>query len=223
MLLKMINHDIRSPFNRIFALLQLLEMEEHAIEGNPKDYIQSMYLSTLSGLEMVRNLSDMREIDAEEVSLDVHSFELETVIQRAVRSYSKQIELKSLKIEIHSKPDRNPISSDAFYVQRVIENVISNAIKFSKDGEMIKIQISKNEDSYIIDVVDTGEGVKAEEEHLLFKKFGKASSIATGGEGSLGLGLYNCTQFLKSLKGKIELNRHAIMGSTFRIELPASI
>ena len=223
LLLKLINHDIRSPFNRIFALLQLMEMESDMLDGNKKDYIHSMYLSTLSGLEMIRNLRDMREVDAEEVSLDVGDFELLEAINKSIRSFSKHIELKNQQILIHSTVDQTPIFSDEYYVQRVFENVLSNAIKFSKEGETIKIDISKNEQVYCIEIVDRGEGIKVQEEHLLFEKYKKLSSIASGGEGSLGLGLYNCSRYLEMLKGKISLRRNTIMGSAFRIELPQSI
>ena len=66
-LLKLVNHDIRSPFNRIFALLQLFEMESGEVSDQQKEYLDSMYLSILSGLEMIQNLRDMREIDAENI------------------------------------------------------------------------------------------------------------------------------------------------------------
>ena len=222
-LLKLINHDIRSPFNRIFALLQLFELEDNELQGNKKEYIHSMYLSTLSGLEMITNLRDMREIDAGNISIDKTEFDLIAAIKKSIRSYSKQIELKGQQVQIHTFLENISIVSDEYFVQRVIENVLSNAIKFSKLGDKIDISIEKNEDSYLIEIQDSGAGIKTGEEHLLFAKFKKLSNIATGGEGSLGLGLYNTKSFLNPLKGKISLIRKKLIGSSFRIELPIKI
>lgn len=219
-LLKLVNHDIRSPFNRIFALLQLFEMESTNISDQQRAYIDSMYLSISSGLEMITNLRDMREIDAGFIEIDKAQFDLVNAIDKAIRSYSKQIEVKNLLVKTKLSINNAPIESDPYFVQRVIENVLSNAIKFSKADRQIVIRLNRKEKSYIIEIQDFGDGIKSEEEHLLYQKFEKLSSIATGGEGSLGLGLYNTVYFLEKLKGTIALKRNDQPGSSFIINLP---
>jgi K+-sensing histidine kinase KdpD len=219
-LLKLVNHDIRSPFNRIFALLQLFEMEKMEFTSLQKEYINSMYLSILSGLEMITNLRDMREIDADNIEIDKTSFDLINTIQKAIRSFSKQTEIKNLDIKIDLNIDHAPIISDEYFVQRTIENVLSNAIKFSREGKEIYIRLNNNENSYAIEIQDYGDGIKVEEEYMLYQKFKKLSSVATGGEGSLGLGLHNTTYFIKKLNGTINLQRNNLPGSSFIIDLP---
>lgn len=219
-LLKLVNHDIRSPFNRIFALLQLFEMESNEISSRQKEYLDLMYLSILSGLEMIRNLRDMREIDAENIEIDKTEFDLVNTIQKAIRSFFKQIELKKLKIISELSIEKAPLISDEYYVQRVIENVLSNAIKFSTEKKEIIVRLKNNDTEFLIEIQDFGDGIKQDEEELLFKKFKKLSNIASGGEGSLGLGLYNTAYFLERLKGSITLNRNAKNGSSFIIRLP---
>jgi signal transduction histidine kinase len=206
-LLKMVSHDIRSPFNRIFALLQLFEMESVDISEQQKEYIDAMYLSSLSGLEMIQNLKDMREIDARNIEIDHEEFDLTNTVQKAINSFFKQIELKKLNIVAELDVENAQLLSDEYYVKRVIQNVMSNAVKFSKHEKDIIIRLKKNDAGYVIEVQDFGDGIKEEEEHLLFKKFEKLSSIASGGEGSLGLGLNNSLYFLNKLKGKITLQR----------------
>lgn len=219
-LLKLINHDIRSPFNRIFALLQLFEMESGEISNQQKEYIDSMYLSILSGLEMIQNLRDMREIDAGNIEIDTAEFDLVKTIQKSIKTYYKQIELKKINIINDLSFESAQLHSDEYFVQRVIENVLSNAIKFSKEEKDIIIRVKKGDDAFLIEIQDFGEGIKQEEEHLLFKKFKVLSSIASGGAGSLGLGLYNTKYFLNKLKGSISLNRKNEIGSSFTIKLP---
>lgn len=219
-LLKLINHDIRSPFNRVFALLQLFEMESHDSSPLQQKYIDSMYLSILSALELIQNLRDMREIDAGNVEIDCDEFDVAEIMQLSVRSFSKQIELKKLNISIEILADKTFMDSDAFFVQRVIENVLSNAVKFSKEGEEIWMSLRVEDQKFLVEIQDFGEGIKHEEEHFLFLKFKKLSSFATAGESSLGLGLYNATYFVNRLGGTISLVRKGGLGSTFVISLP---
>lgn len=219
-LLKLVNHDIRSPFNRIFALLQLFEMESKEVSGIQREYIDSMYISLLSGLEMITNLRDMREIDAGNIVIDRNHFDLINIIQKSIRTFSKQTEVKKLSIITHLSIKAAPIFSDEYFVQRIIENVLSNAIKYSKPGKEIIISVNENEENYLVEIRDFGDGIKEEEEHLLFEKFKKLSSIASGGEGCIGLGLHNTLFFINKLNGSIKLKRDAQPGSIFSIELP---
>ena len=219
-LLKLINHDIRSPLNRVFALVQLFEMESSEVSNQQKEYLDAIYLSILSGLEMIRNLRDMREIDAENIEMDQTDFDLVNTIQKAIRSFSKQSEIKKLKIKFEKSTEETKSFSDEYYVQRVIENVLSNAIKFSKEEKDIIVRLKNGEKGFVVEIQDFGDGIKQEEENLLYKKFEKLSSIASGGEGSLGLGLYNTHYFLNKLNGSISLNRNGELGSSFIIQLP---
>ena len=219
-LLKLVNHDIRSPFNRIFALLQLFEMESSDISSQQKEYLDSMYLSILSGLEMIQNLRDMREIDAGNIEIDKTEFDLVNTIQNAIKSFFKQVEIKKMNIVTELSIEEAQLVSDEYYVQRVIENVLSNAIKFSKEEKDIIVRLKNNDHGFLVEIKDFGDGINQDEEHLLFKKFKKLSSIASGGEGSLGLGLHNTVYFLKRLKGSITLNKGDEIGSSFTIKLP---
>ncbi len=219
-LLKLINHDIRSPFNRVFALLHLFELESEGATEQQKEYIDSMYFSILSGLEMIQNLRDMREIDAGRIQVDAHEFDLINTIYKAIRSYSKQIELKKLNLITELPPDAIMTDTDEYLLQRVLENVLSNAVKFSKNGKDIIVSLQQKNKDILIEIQDMGEGIKQNEEHLLFEKFKKASSVATGGEGSLGLGLYNARFFIEKLNGEITLNRNGKPGTSFIIRLP---
>ena len=219
-LLKLVNHDIRSPFNRVFALLQLFEMESGSLSERQKEYMDSMYLSILSGLEMITNLRDMREIDAGKIEVDIIQFDLLDIIQKAVRSFSKQVEIKRQNIIVSNDLDQAPIKSDAYFVERIIENVLSNAVKFSKYEKEIHLALNEKDQLYIIEIQDAGDGIKEDEEYLLYERYKKLSNASTGGEGCIGLGLYNTNYLIKKLNGRVQLNRNSQPGSSFVIELP---
>lgn len=222
-LLKLINHDIRSPFNRLFALLQLFELESGELSDQQNEYLDSMYLSILSGLEMIQNLRDMRELDANHIEIVPSEINVKDIIEASIRTFSKQIELKQIQIFTKYEGDQFAINTDGYYLQRVVENVFSNAIKFSKEGKKVEVVVHADDLSLSISIRDFGEGIKHDEEMMLFQKFKKLSSFATGGEGSLGLGLYNAMAIIKMMNGNISLNREVEPGALFTISVPIGI
>ena len=219
-LLKLINHDIRSPFNRLYALLQLFELDSGKLTPQQEEYMNSMYLSILSGLEMIQNLRDMREIDAGNIVITNERISLPEIIRNSIRSFSKQMELKKIGVKIESVDDDTEIVTDGYYLQRVTENVLSNAIKFSKSGKDVLVNAKCINDTCNIEITDFGEGIKQNEAHMLFQKFKKLSSFATGGEGSLGLGLHNARAIITMMNGNIFRNENINQGSSFIISIP---
>lgn len=221
-LLKLINHDIRSPFNRLFALLQLFELDSGELTPQQEEYMNSMYLSILSGLEMIQNLRDMREIDAGNIEITNDIISLPEVLQNSVRSFSKQMELKKIVVKLESIVNGEEIVADGYYLQRVVENVLSNAIKFSKSGKEVLVNARCTDGTCFIEIKDFGEGIKQNEAHMLFQKFKKLSSFATGGEGSLGLGLHNARAIITMMNGDIFQNENVHQGSSFIISIPVN-
>ena len=218
-LLKIISHDIRSPFNRLFALLQLFEMESKEPSDAQRQYTDSMYLSLLSGLEMIQNLKDLRELDFN--TLEIHQEEkpVNEIFHNIIRTFSQRMQLKNQTIA-YDESSALKVKGDAFLIGRIIENLVSNALKFSPPGKETKVICQVSADNFEIAVRDDGVGIKPEEEPMLFKKFSKLSSIATGGEGSLGLGLYNAQHFAKLMQGDILFKRTNKRGAEFVLQLP---
>jgi signal transduction histidine kinase len=206
-LTKLSNHDIWPLFNRPIDLGQLFELESGELSDQQNEYLDSMYLSILSGLEMIQNLRDMRELDANHIEIVPSEINVKDIIDASIRTFSKQIELKQIQIFTKYEGDQFSINTDGYYLQRVVENVFSNAIKFSKEGKKVEVVVHADDLSLSISIRDFGEGIKHDEEMMLFQKFKKLSSFATGGEGSLGLGLYNAMAIIKMMNGNISLNR----------------
>ncbi len=218
-LLKIISHDIRSPFNRLYALLQLFEMESENISEQQHQYINSMYLSLLSGLEMIQNLKDLREIDFESIEVHQETIPFSELIKDVLRIFSQRIQLKGQSVN-YEVNENNSVYGDPFLIGRILESLISNALKFSKSEKGIKIIYQAFDDNFEIIIKDYGEGIKPQEESMLFQRFSKLSSIATGGEGSLGLGLYNARFFAGLMGGDVFYKRPNEMGSEFILRLP---
>jgi signal transduction histidine kinase len=205
----------------VYALLQLFEMTAGPIEGESAEYVRSMHLTILSGLESIQNLRDMREIDFEDMEVSMGSVSIGTAANLALRPISQRLQLKNQHIDMQGL-DEVVIQSDEFLVSRVLENLFSNASKFSKAGKTIRISAEIVDGYCEVSVADEGEGIKEEEEAGLYERFKKLSPLPTAGESAVGLGLSNAQAMAKMLGGTIELRRPPQQGSVFVLRIPAS-
>lgn len=220
-LLKIISHDIRSPFNKIHALIQLMKMDEDNLSGDQLEYLSSMHQTVMNGLELIRNLHDIRMIDEENVSISKEQVDLVTVIRKSISNFEELAAMKKIKLFFKTSLKNAPIKTDDHYLQRAIENLISNAIKFSFGGKPVNMSLDLEDKIYTFQITDYGQGIKAEEVNLLFKRFSKLSSQPTKGENSAGLGLYLAKNFVNKLDGEIFYHNEDKGMTSFVIQLPS--
>lgn len=220
-LLKIISHDIRSPFNKVHALIQLMKMDEDTLSKDQQEYLKSMHITIMSGLELVRNLHDSRLIDEKRVDISKEKTDLFMIVGKAVSNFEDLAELKNIKIKLVNNCRKAELLTDAYYLQRAIENLISNAIKYSYEDKPIIVTLDAEDNIYSVKVDDFGQGIRPDEVKLLFTKFLKLSGKTTKGESSTGLGLYLSDYFIRQLGGEIFYRNEQKGMTSFVIQLPA--
>jgi len=219
-LLKIISHDIRSPFNRMFALLQLFEFEFDAVTPEQKQYIDQMYMSVFGGMEMVKNLRDSRAIDEGKISIYAESINVKSVLDEALKGLSTQAKLKGINIEVKTDSKDPDITGDRTLLLKIFENILSNGIKYSEKNAEVFIDLETEEDRVILSFTDSGLGIPEEEIDQAFDKFKKLSTLPTLGENTSGLGLYLSKHYLDLMNGKIELRNGENAGLVVTLEFP---
>ncbi len=202
-LLKIISHDIRSPFAQLFALIQMFEMEAAQIPARQKEYIDKMYMAVLGGTEMIKNLHDSRSLDNGNITLNPEKFSIQKAIQRAIRNFTIQSVIKKITVIYEGREPDSEIFADKIIFLKVMDIVLSNAIKYSVPGSQVEVGQGLEEGKNIITVTDHGPGIPEEELRLIFKKFQKLSTKPTLGESTTGLGMYLASEFMKMIEGKI--------------------
>ena len=127
---------------------------------------------------------------------------------------------KSIQIITHFFSAPIDISIDVDRIERVITNLVNNAVKFSPDGSKIFIQVSADDRYARIIITDQGIGIPKEKQALIFDMFSKAQRLGTSGEKSFGMGLSICKQIIEQHHGNIYVQSEEHKGSTFTVELP---
>ena len=219
-LMNIVAHDLKSPLNQIYGLANIIEMEG-GLAPQQQEYIQLMKEATRSGLDLITDLLDVNELEEIKDLPKKEWLNVEEVIKSKIKSFQEAADSKSIRIEYHNHVTEK-IFSDATYLGRILDNLVSNAIKFSPKSTSIYLSSSVKSNILILNVKDEGPGFSANDKQFLFQKFKKLSARPTGGESSNGLGLAIVKTLVDRLNGEINLVSHSGKGSQFEVKIPAS-
>jgi two-component system sensor histidine kinase VicK len=215
-LLGTVAHDLRNPIAAVETLAMMMEMED--IDEDTQDTLNLMKASCIRARTIIDDLleSARNENPTEFITTET---ELNSLIRDNIEVWKIQKEAKNT-IELISSisPAYALINHEKF--KRVLDNLIGNALKFSKEKSKIEVFLSKRNQRIIIEVKDRGLGISKDMLPIIFTPFSKAGRTGLKGEQSTGLGLSIVKQIIEKHKGKIEVESEVGKGSTFRIVLP---
>lgn len=221
-----ISHELRTPVNVIMSALQMCDIfkREDSFEKN-KDklnrYFSIMKQNCYRLIKLVNNLIDITRIDSGYLSLDLNNYNIVNVVEDIILSVSDYIENKGINLIFDTEFEEKTIACDPDKIERIMLNLLSNSIKFTKPGGSIFVNIKEEGKSVIISVKDTGIGIPIEKQKIIFDRFVQVDkSLSRNNEGS-GIGLSLVKSLVEMHGGTITLNSIPDMGSQFIIKLPA--
>jgi two-component system sensor histidine kinase/response regulator len=138
----------------------------------------------------------------------------------AVQQYREAAERKQLDIQAHLAEQNTAVTVDAVALDQVLDNLLSNALKFSPTSKQIVVTVSSDETHVWCQVRDQGPGFTAEDKQRMFRRYGRLSARPTGGEPSTGLGLSIVHKLVRAMNGELTCESVAGAGTTFTIRLP---
>lgn len=213
-----VSHDLKGPFNRIFAIMQLMSMSGDNLTDDQKEYVGKIHQIAVDGLNMVRNLLDSRQIDEKILDLTLEPIELKPFVSSFVKNFRSVADRK--KINLHFKsPDGVVVMADRLYLSRILDNLLSNAIKFSEKEKNVTVSIENSGEQVLLTVTDEGPGISEEDQKKLYRKFQKLTARPTGGESSTGLGLSIVKTLIEKMGGSISCKSQLDKGAAFTISL----
>ncbi len=222
-LISLVSHDLRSPLNRAFALAELLLMDQETLTDFQKDYLEKMRLVIADGLAMMRNLVDYRNLEFRSIDIMTDKINVSEFVNKLAHEFQTTADKKGISLSIQHT-DNLLIATDKQCLDRVVSNLLSNALKFSKSGKKVFLRTFKNpNDSITIEIEDEIGGFTPEEQATLFTKFKKYKAQPTGNESSTGLGLYIAHEMAVRIGGTISYKSKGDSGSIFTIVLPLAV
>lgn len=217
------SHELRTPLNAILGFSQLLELDAQKILTlKQKEYLDDVMRGGSHLLDLVNELLDLAKIESNEVRLDIRPVDVAAVVEDCLR-LSEPMRMKREVNVLNNLVERPPahLMVDEVRLKQVMLNLISNAIRFNKDGGTVTIDGAvSNGGLFHLSVRDTGRGIPDESHGEIFHMFhqiGGSPELATEGTG---VGLYVSKLLIERMNGIIGFESEYGVGSTFWIELP---
>jgi len=221
--ISLISHEFKTPLNVIYSAIQLIEyVYFDKIPERVQELIGNIKQNTFRQLRLSNNLLDITRINSGHIKLNMKNVDivfLSKVITESVELYAKQ---KDIQISFKSNVESKIISMDEEKFERIMLNLLSNAMKFTESGGKIIVLLHENKRCNFVQikVTDTGIGIPKDKQEIIFEKFGQVdNNLSRQAEGT-GIGLSLVKLLVDVLGGTIEVESELGEGSTFIITLP---
>jgi len=215
-------HDLRSPLTAVKGFSEEILVEPGMDRAELVDLARRIKDEADRMVEMVQNLLDVNAIERGELRANPSPCPLSELVRSVVGSYQPRAAAKQQAICIDDQDAPVVAFGDPALTRQVVDNLISNAIKYSPRGKNIRVRLHASSGLAHCEVQDEGPGLSAEDQERLFGKFARLSAKPTAGEPSIGLGLSIVKRLVEAMNGRVWCESEPGRGATFVLALPAS-
>jgi signal transduction histidine kinase/DNA-binding response OmpR family regulator len=221
------SHELRTPMNAIIGYSEML-MEDAEDQGNESavDDLKKIHTAGTHLLSLINDVLDISKIEAGKMDLFLETFEIAALVNGVVSTIDTLIKNNGNELIVTIDPSLTDMHADATKVRQALFNLLSNAAKFTHEGEIhLRVQGEEvdGESWILISVSDTGIGIPPEKLDLVFEEFSQADGSTTRDYGGTGLGLAISRRFCQMMNGDISVTSTVGDGSTFMVRLPVAV
>lgn len=215
------SHEIRTPLNAILGNLELLE---YSALDSQRDRLTVIRHASDNLLAIISDVLDFSKIEAGEMHVERIEFDLADIITHSLAIFAPVAQAKG--ITLVGEPGNAitlPAVGDPTCIQQVLNNLLSNALKFTERGEVVlRLRVDQTAKKIVIETEDTGIGMTAEQQAMIFNPFSQADTTINRRYGGTGLGLALCMRLVNTMGGDISVSSEPDKGSLFRLTFPFS-
>lgn len=219
--LSILSHELRTPINAIMGFGSVLQDEVAGpLAPLQRQYLDKMMTGADLLLALVNDLLDMSRIQAGKFTITYEDVQIDGLANSVAAALVPLSEAKGVNIAIETSPMLEPLKADAQRLGQVLTNLIGNAIKFTPPGGRISVSARPERDMMLVEVVDTGIGIRRDDLPRLFQRFTQVDMSNTRAQGGTGLGLSICKAIVEAHGGSLGVRSEWGHGSTFWFTVP---
>lgn len=218
-----LSHEFKTPISIIMLALEMMDIylaQETLCRNDIAQNTTTIKLNTYRLSRLVGNLLDITKIDAGFMTPCFESIDIVQFLCKLVASMEKYTAKRGISISFQSIAETKLIRTDSQVIERILLNLISNAIKHTQSGGNIQIRYRETEDMFTISVIDNGEGIPDDKKEIIFNRFRQVDTSFTRANGGCGIGLALVKSLAEIMGGRILLESKLNEGSIFTVELP---
>jgi signal transduction histidine kinase len=218
-----VSHDLRTPLATMQGYVDTLVIKDGSL--SPAERRRYLEITRKHGAHLARLVADLFELarlDAASVDPEFERFSLAELLQDVAQEFELEGQRKGVRIEVESAGNGSRVYADIALIQRVLENLIRNALRFTPKGGRITIRIAPQPSLVAITVADTGRGIAAEDLPQIFDRFFRRGSENAGDGSSTGLGLAIVKRILDLHGSRITVTSRVDVGTRFEFTLPSA-
>lgn len=217
-------HDLKNP---LASIQSLSEFVQESFEVLPKEKtlksLSMIQTSAKQMFELVRNLLDVYAIESGKIKVSLTAINVIPIVQSLAEEYEALASIKNITLHFKGLEKKCIACTDASVFHQILDNLISNAVKYSPQGKSIWVTLSQDTQYICCEIKDEGPGLSEQDKQKLFGKFARLSPRPTGQEHSTGLGLFIVKRLVEAVKGRVWCETELGQGATFTVEFPVVI
>lgn len=222
-----VSHEVRTPLTSILAPIQAFYSGDLGpLNHEQEQIISQMYRNSLKLLDMINQMLDFSRLEAGKVQLRLSWFNLNDFVTDTVSLFEEVTQRKGVELRTETRDDLPDAFLDSDKLERILTNLLRNAIKFTDEGAItVRTGVTKeNEETMLfLEVEDTGIGIPEHHLPYIMERFRQVDSSSTRRYEGTGLGLTIAKESVDLMKGRVHVTSTKGVGSTFRVELPANL
>jgi PAS domain S-box-containing protein len=213
------SHELRTPLNAIMGFAGLIQNGlAGEVTETGADYLERISRNASVLLALINDVLDLSRIEANRMPLSPRVIDVRTIVRQVMENMQSLADNKGLSLEIGDFSSDGMVVAHQRAVHQIITNLLSNAIKFTDEGS-VTVQIHAHHGTTVIDVIDTGHGIAADDQAMVFEAFRQVGAHARTGIGGTGLGLAISKRLAREMGGDLSVQSDVGHGSDFTLEL----
>ncbi len=213
-----VSHELRTPLTLIMGPAERLR-DAANLTPEQRQQLDTISRNSKTLLKQVNDLLDVSRLEEGKMDIRYVRIDLAPAVRQLVNLFQSTAQQRGIALH-YSGPDRLPVEADADKVERILINLVANALKFTPTGGEVRVVLTGSSDYFSLTVADTGPGIPPAQHQAIFERFRQADGSTTRQFGGSGLGLAIAKDFAEMHGGRLELEETAV-GASFRLVVPA--